>query len=288
MASQHVTRSGGNFYPLLVKTTPQQFNEIINPMSKTTIATLITSALLAFPAEAQNLIRNGSFESPAITVNSFKDVTPTSWSWSGTYGFIHNGNSGNPSLWPLPQNGQQFGNVGNESFFMLSQPFIITNQAVYALSWYDSTGHSDALTTSPYSALVLTGAVQSLMSNRFDAYHSTFGVWVARSQQLVLNPGVYTLRFQAEGVFSGLDALIDNVSLERLPYDDLLPAIHISAVDICWAGRTNQVYQVQYRTSLSGTNWFNFGPPLIGTGTNCVTDGVNAVEQRFYRVTRAP
>ena len=85
-----------------------------------------------------------------------------------------------------------------------------------------------------------------------------------------------------------MDSLIDNVSLERLPDDDLLASIHCSAVDICWAGRTNQLYQVQYRTNLSDTNWFDFGSPLLGTGTNCVTDGINGMEHRFYRVIRVP
>jgi len=81
---------------------------------------------------------------------------------------------------------------------------------------------------------------------------------------------------------------IDNVSLERLLDADLLASIHCSAVDICWAGRTNQMYQVQYRTNISDTNWFDFGSPLPGTGTNCVSDGINGQQQRFYRIVRVP
>jgi hypothetical protein len=80
-------------------------------------------------------------------------------------------------------------------------------------------------------------------------------------------------------------AWFDNVSVEE-NNDDLIASIHISAVDICWAGRSNQIYQVQYRTNISDTNWFNFGPPVPGTGTNCVTDRIDA--QRFYRVVRPP
>jgi hypothetical protein len=89
-------------------------------------------------------------------------------------------------------------------------------------------------------------------------------------------------------VFNGLDSLIDNVSLDRLPDDDLVATIHFSAVDICWLGLTNLMYQVQYRTNLSSTNWFNFGSPVSGTGTNCATDGINGMQQRFYRITRVP
>jgi hypothetical protein len=260
-------------------------------MNKTTIVTLITSAIVAFAAHAQNLILNGSFESPVIPANSFQTATPTAWSWSGTPAGIHSGNSGSPSVWPLPQDGQQFADVGNQSLFPLSQAFTITSEGQYALSWYDSAGHSGGLTTSPYSMTVLTGAVQTVTTTNFNAYHDTFGAWVGRSLQLTLNPGTYTLRFRAEGVFQGLDSLIDNVSLERLPdnaENDLLAAIHVSAVDICWSGRTNQAYQVQYRTNLSDTNWFNLGSQVLGTGTNSVTDGINGMEKRFYRVTRVP
>ena len=78
------------------------------------------------------------------------------------------------------------------------------------------------------------------------------------------------------------------VEVVQEPSSDLLASIHFSAVDICWPGRTNKMYQVQYRTNLSGTNWFDFGSPVLGTATNCVTDGINGMEQRFYRVTRVP
>jgi len=81
---------------------------------------------------------------------------------------------------------------------------------------------------------------------------------------------------------------IDNVVLESPDNSDLLANIHCSAVEICWAGRTNQMYQVRYRTNVSGTNWFDLGTPLAGTGTNCVTDVITGIERRFYRVIRVP
>lgn len=259
-------------------------------MKTTTIATLTVSMILGLSAAAQNLILNGSFESPVITSNSYQAISPTDWLPSGTPdAFLHNGNSGDPSVWPLPQDGQQFGNVGNTaSAFSLSQAFTITSPGLYVLRWYDSSGHSGGFTASPYSMTILSGASQVVVSNNYDAYHATFGAWESHSNQLFLASGTYTLRFLAGGVYSGLDSLIDNVSLERLPDDDLLASIHCSAVDICWAGRTNQLYQVQYRTNVSDTNWFDLGSPVLGTGTNCVTDGINGMEHRFYRVIRVP
>jgi len=255
-------------------------------MNKRIIITLAACVVVDHSARAQNLLLNGSFESPAISSNTTQHTAPSSWTWGSSVGLIFNGNLG--STWPLPQEGQQFVDIGNESIYTLSQTFTVTNQGVYVLSWHDSSAHAGALTTSPYSMTVITGAVQTVTSNGFDAYHATVGVWAARSQQFALSPGTYSLRFRAEGVFNGLDSLIDNVSLERFPDDDLLANIHCSAVDICWAGRTNQTYQVQYRTNLSDTNWFDFGTPVLGTGANCATDAINATQQRFYRIVRLP
>jgi hypothetical protein len=259
-------------------------------MKTTTIATMTASMILGLSAAAQNLIRNGSFESPVIASNSYQAITPTDWFAAGAAdAFLHNGDSGDPSVWPLPQDGQQFGNTANAaSAYSLSQTFTVTNPGIHVLRWYDSSGHSGGFTTSPYSVAILGGGSQIVVSNNFDAYHATFGAWEVRSNQVFLASGTYTLRFLAGGVFHGLDSLIDNVSLEQLPSDDLLASIHCSAVDICWAGRTNQLYQVQYSTNVSDTNWFDFGSPVLGTGTNCVTDGINGMEHRFYRIIRVP
>lgn len=119
--------------------------------------------------------------------------------------------------------------------------------------------------------------------------------FTARAQQFsIATAGDYTLSFAAlshNGPYNDNAALIDHVSLERLPDDDLLATIHlsdVSAVDICWAGRTNRMYGVQYRTNLSDTNWYDFGSPVLGTGVNCVSDSINGMEQRFYRIFRLP
>lgn len=82
--------------------------------------------------------------------------------------------------------------------------------------------------------------------------------------------------------------MIDNVALVRLPDDDLLASIVLSAVDIRWAGRTNVSYQVQYQTNVSDANWVNLGSPMPGSGTNWVTDRIVGSPQRFYRIIRAP
>ncbi len=65
---------------------------------------------------------------------------------------------------------------------------------------------------------------------------------------------------------------------------DLLSAIRVSSVDICWPGRSNQVYQVEYRSELTTNRWVPLASPVLGTGTNCITDVVSGFERRFYRV----
>ena len=68
---------------------------------------------------------------------------------------------------------------------------------------------------------------------------------------------------------------------------DLVSSIQASCVEICWPGLANQLYQVQYSSALTA-QWVNFGLPIHGNGTNCVTDSVRIAEHRFYRVIDAP
>ncbi|HEV2691389.1 MAG TPA: hypothetical protein VG347_00685 [Verrucomicrobiae bacterium] len=57
------------------------------------------------------------------------------------------------------------------------------------------------------------------------------------------------------------------------------------AVEIAWPSVSNQVYQVQWSSDMSGSNWADFQNPVIGNGTtNVVFDTVGAQVNRFYRV----
>lgn len=238
---------------------------------------------LAGPAilKAQG-IKNGSFESPTIGTNTFQQTTPDSWIWDGLAGEIFNGTNGVP--WPNPFQGKQFADIGTT--YSLSQAFTIKESADYELSWSDATASSDTVKTSPYSVTVLNGGFDIISSSKFEAYRSSGG-WLTRSVPVHLNAGTYLLRFQGIGVMHGLDTLIDNVALQSLP-DDLITQISVSAVDVCWIGRTNQQYQLQFATNVVSTNWVNIGSPVAGTGTNCVTDTFNGSQKRFYRILRLP
>jgi hypothetical protein len=67
---------------------------------------------------------------------------------------------------------------------------------------------------------------------------------------------------------------------------DVQPPLSIfPAVEICWPSTSNRTYQIQWRSSLSPTNWANLGEPIMGTGSNIsVFDTTRGSQQRFYRL----
>lgn len=97
--------------------------------------------------------------------------------------------------------------------------------------------------------------------------------------------GIRKIVYRSGGIAPG-STFIDSLTFTAFSRFDLLTSIHVSSVDICWPGDTNRIYQVQYSSPLT-TNWVNFGSPVPGNGTNCVTDSVGAVERRFYRIVDA-
>jgi hypothetical protein len=54
---------------------------------------------------------------------------------------------------------------------------------------------------------------------------------------------------------------------------------------VTWASISNQVYRLQYRNSLSETNWTDVSPDVLATGPiTSMTNALGASPQRFYRV----
>ena len=64
------------------------------------------------------------------------------------------------------------------------------------------------------------------------------------------------------------------------------PIVQIyTAVEICWNSVTNQMYQVQWASTLDSNTWFNLGPPVPGMACeSSVFDSIRLSSQRFYRV----
>ncbi|MSU57246.1 MAG: hypothetical protein EXS35_03525 [Pedosphaera sp.] len=103
----------------------------------------VLCGIIGFSAHAQNLLLNGSFESPAIPANAISTATPTSWQGNGSpFIRVLNGNYGVPE-YSGPQDGQQYAAIGGGA--ALSQAFTITTAGTYELRWFDNAGdHPDA------------------------------------------------------------------------------------------------------------------------------------------------
>ncbi len=81
------------------------------------------------------------------------------------------------------------------------------------------------------------------------------------------------------------NVVVYNIAMSALPsIGDLISTINVSSVDICWEGVPGKSYQVQYRSELTDNLWSNLGPPVVGNGTNRVTDIARDTEKRFYQV----
>src|ERR1700674_4985898 len=90
----------------------------------TLLALIAALLLLASPAQAGNLLVNGSFEWPALATHSYSSVAPTGWAWDNGAGSLINGYvyacCEVAAVWP--QDGQQYVALGNMSS-SISQSF---------------------------------------------------------------------------------------------------------------------------------------------------------------------
>src|SRR5438105_1542728 len=60
--------------------------------------------------------------------------------------------------------------------------------------------------------------------------------------------------------------------------------VRFSCLEVCWHSMSNAQYQVEWKSTGAGTNWFNLGPVVTGTGGElCVADTPNG-SNRVYRV----
>jgi hypothetical protein len=187
-------------------------------MNRITLATLAASVFVGLPAHAQNLILNGSFESPSIAANSILQTTPVSW-LGGNQPIIINGDY-SPGI-PLPQDGQQYADLGHfpslSQAAFLSQAFTVSSPGSYVLNWYDSTEFNGPGNSSPYSVTVSDGAANVVTAANLDANATGLRVWKNRALTLTLPADAYTLRFEGHVAASGEGSLIDNVSLLFVP-----------------------------------------------------------------------
>jgi hypothetical protein len=87
------------------------------------------------------------------------------------------------------------------------------------------------------------------------------------------------------GVFA-----LDDVSVMAIPF----PSVQSirkngSAVNLTWATMAGLAYQMQYKTNLNSTTWFNLGGPTNATGSTMTgSDAIRPGLGRFYRIELMP
>jgi hypothetical protein len=82
---------------------------------------------------------------------------------------------------------------------------------------------------------------------------------------------------------------LDDVSVAHIPAVAFKTAAQTAGTfDLTWATATGLVYQVQYKTNLLQTNWFNLIKPTTATSTNLSASDTGSSPQRFYRLSVAP
>ncbi len=176
---------------------------------------------------AQNLLLNGSFESPTVPSNIKAAVTPTSWT-SVIPIMVNGGLSG--SSWPGPQDGAQYYGLGSGS--SLAQAFTNIDAGTYVLSWFDSAEQNPPPTVAPYSVTVSSAGAGVVASMTLNAWHATQS-WVPHSMQLSLSPGTYNLEFDDLGTPGVTASLIDDVTL--IGQACMVDVQHLSQVNPLWA-----------------------------------------------------
>ena len=227
-----------------------------------------------------NLIVNGSFETPALPISVGASHLPPDalFPWQTTDDSFE--------VWINEVEIRSLN--GLQHLEILSHSAAVTvSQSVptipgedYSLRFYHSPrpGVDSTLTVAIDSRIVatLTETGSALTGFKWQRFRTNFTA--------VTN--ITTIQFSDVSVDAS-GTHIDNVVLERLP---LTSTIRVSEVEVCWETVSTRVYQVQFRSVITGNNWTDLLPPVQGNGqTNCIKDVVPVGEpQRFYRVITVP
>ena len=186
-------------------------------------ASLIDNVTL-LPEANRDLLVNGSFESPALPMNTRSIVNPAGWSGPASP-IIVNGLVG--VGFPHAQDRQQYAALGvynDGSRATLSQTFTVINPGTFALAWFDNAAHEPLPPppiTANYSVTILNDRGTAVSSTNLNAWHNAPD-WVPHLLWLNLGAGTYTLKFQPLGTPGVTASLIDNVSLQPEAIRNLL------------------------------------------------------------------
>lgn len=257
----------------------------MKPTIKQLLVTAATAAL-AFCSHAQNLIVNGSFESPVISSGFAAVPTNQMAPWRTNFRLGDNFEIWKDGFSPAETSVPTYSAHGTQNIEVQGGGTAVW-QAVATVVGEDyqlSFSH----TPRPTVHTTLTLAINSNVVATFDEDGTGFSgfKWRRFSTNFTATTASTTITF-SDAPFIGGGTHIDNVVLERLP---LRSTLRVSEVELCWETVASKVYQVQYRSALTTNAWIDWGVATPGTGTtNCVKEALPVGEaQRFYRVITVP
>lgn len=213
---------------------------------------------------AAALVQNGGFETGDFTgwtlggnTNACSVTTSSPYVHSGTYG-------------------AELGPVGSTGF--LSQTVATSPGQSYLLSfWLNSSGQMFDEFLAAWNG-----------TNLFDQTDIATGGWtnlqfIATATQ---SSTLLQFGFRNDPNYFGLDD-ISVAPVFGLAFQSV--AKTGGTLALTWIAQSGRVYQMQYKTNLTQTNWLNLGAALTATNsTATASDAVGPSRQRFYRVAQLP
>jgi Protein of unknown function (DUF642) len=234
-------------------------------------------------SHSQNLVLNGSFESPNVATG-YNFVVPSALiPWQTTDdSFEIWADPGFPCCTHSADGIQNLEILSRATNATVWQTITTVPGQDYVLKFFHSprSGYDSALTVTIDSKVVAIFFENGL------ALPSQDFLWRSFTTNFTAKSSATTISF-TDLASTPAGTHIDDVSVEPLP---LRPTIRVSEVELCWETVPNRIYQVQYQSTVSTNSWTDLGGAIQGNGTNtCFTDPVPIGQaQRIYRIITVP
>jgi hypothetical protein len=233
---------------------------------------------------AGNLVNNGSFETNVVTGSYYDYLDPGSAALPGwsIEGFV----------WVMKQP------------LLSSLPLAVLDGKQVLGFWSNNSRVSQVINTQPGEAYDVSFALGTLSATNtgqvvvetLSTNGSTLASFTASTPQNVgwgaatrvrftAADYVTVVRFRGTNIHNDFQSVMDAVSVESVTQP---VTIGVADVQICWESKSNRVYQLQYRTTLTTNLWTDLGVPISGTGSNICSVQPVTEPQRFFRVLTLP